>query len=97
MDDAESNVAFAKGWAGASGEVGTGQADRRLADGHAVRPTWPVTTVVFEQPQRAVLGLVGWAGTDLAEQFSHSVALPWSVNFAELGSTVSGVEGDSSP
>jgi len=79
-------VAGAQGRADPGGEVGAGEADRWFGGGHAVRPVWPVVAEVLEEPEDSLVGAVGRAAADAAEQAPHGAALAQWVDLAELGS-----------
>jgi hypothetical protein len=44
-----------------------------------------------------LVGHVGWAGADLAEEFAHGVALAGGVDLAELGVAVASAGGHALP
>lgn len=50
----------------------------------AVRPVWPVVSVVFHEPQHAALVAVGRTAAYLAEEFAHCPLLPLGVDVAKL-------------
>ena len=74
--DSDGDVAFSEGWAGVACRAGAGDADRWFGDGHLVWPLWPVVAMVLEEPEDAVVGAVGRARADLAEELAHGSALP---------------------
>src|SRR5207244_7631871 len=57
-------------------QVGAGQTDRWLASRHPLRPTGPVIPKVADQPQHALLVLVGRTAAYPAQQPAHGSPLP---------------------
>ena len=82
---ADDGVAFAQGGAGAGGDGQAGRADRGFGHAHAGGPVGPVGAVVEEDPEDAVVGVVGGGCADLAEEFAHGSALAGGVDAAEFG------------
>jgi hypothetical protein len=93
----DGDPAAAEGGAAADGEAGTAEADGGLGVAHAVGPAGPVVAGVVEQPQRALVVLVGGGCADLAEQAAHGFTLPERVHPLVVGLAVAGGVAGSGP